>query len=120
MAPPGVASSFKSPVGSAIIYGFNKPAAAVAPYQQTPPKKATLHASAIDNGLKPDSTTPATTVKDIADDFSFTVSQTSSKIKSQSYSSPALNIARMYKAAGYTSPPSSSKRVPSSSNLLSK
>jgi len=123
--PTGVSANVKSPIGSAIIYGFNKPAAAVAPYQQTPPKKSVSASVTITPEPDPKARirgNPETSlppVRNESDDFSFKVTTSMNKTKlSSTYSSAGVNIARMYKAAGYTNPPAAAKR--SSSTFLNK
>lgn len=97
---PSSTSVRGKPQPSTIIYGFNKPAAAVAPYQQTPPKQEPQKlpfgpVAAVSDPILPKS-----------DDFSFNPTPVVPKVK-PSYSSSAAgtNIERMYKAAGFTTPP---------------
>jgi len=92
---------------SNLIYGFNKPAAAVAPYQQTPPRP---------DPSKPPTAAPV--IEKPEDDFNF-ASNSTLTVQSKpavKADTPGINIARMYKAAGFTSPPKIGVR--SSSGLL--
>nr|XP_002121319.1 zinc transporter 6 [Ciona intestinalis] len=79
-----------SSASSSIIYGFNKPAAAVAPMPHNPSKYTTTIAE-----------------KKSADDFSFAPTKSKPQIKSLAPPSAGSNIARMYKAAGFSTPPPS-------------
>uniref|UniRef100_H2YY03 Cation efflux protein transmembrane domain-containing protein n=1 Tax=Ciona savignyi TaxID=51511 RepID=H2YY03_CIOSA len=80
------AAAKTSSPSSSIIYGFNKPAAAVAPMQHT-------------TNTRPDA------VAKPVDDFSFVPAKTKPHVKPVVGSSAGSNIARMYKAAGFNSPP---------------
>lgn len=121
---PGIPSSvgLKStrPMGSAILYGFNKPAAAVVPYQQTPPRDllaVSADSPSVDLNIHKFPVEPSRTPaiqKRLVDDFSFSSTPALSPVKPQSFSASSnsgSNIAKMYKAAGFTSPPSSMKSL---------
>ncbi|CAK8694762.1 unnamed protein product [Clavelina lepadiformis] len=121
---PGIPSSvgLKStrPMGSAILYGFNKPAAAVVPYQQTPPRDLLAvgaDSPSVDLNIHKFPVEPSRTPaiqKRLVDDFSFSSTPALSPVKPQSFSASSnsgSNIAKMYKAAGFTSPPSSMKSL---------
>lgn len=107
MVSPQSTQGFSSP---AYISGFNKPAAAVAPYLQTPPRKTgSLPARAASDACLGHDVDSAK--REQKDDFSFTSptkttpSTMTSLIKPRS---SQTDIARMYKAAGFTSLPSGS------------
>nr|CAB3266219.1 zinc transporter 6 [Phallusia mammillata] len=104
------------PQSSTIIYGFNKPAAAVAPYQQTPPKQEPPKLP-----FAPAAASVSIPVEPKKDDFSFSPTPVATKSKPTFQGSAAgSNIERMYKAAGFTSPPKVGVQGRSYANMASR
>lgn len=93
----------KTPSQTHLIKGFNKPAAAVAPYRQKLPE------TVAEKKNPAAGETPAPKPTSLADDFNFAPKISSSSaaiLKPKTTTSAGDNIARMYRAAGFKQPPS--------------